>query len=74
MTPAQQPVATPCRTCNDPIVLRSVADGEGARIVAMDPATTVYVRESDGEGGGVWARVRAGEVAIMAAHRCRGRG
>lgn len=54
---------TPCRYCDEPVRLITAA---GGRVIALDPTSTVYVREPDGEGGACWAP----DPGILAQHRC----
>lgn len=70
-SPADLPrfATSACRACSEPVM---IAPGPLGLRVILDPATPVYSRESDGEGGGVWLPVV--KDVIMAKHMCRGKG
>lgn len=63
---------TRCRVCDRPVFFVSIANERGEnKPVAMDPAAPIYVRESDGEGGAVWARWTTQDAAVPHAATCR---
>lgn len=73
--PAPHYASTPCRGCGEPVLIVSAVSGEGRPVtVALDPTAEVFVRESTGEGGHVWAADNSKQV--LAAHRasCSSRG
>lgn len=62
-------VPAPCRGCGKPIVFVTAYSGQQvAHKVPLDPATPVYSRESDGDGGAVWLAVPPD--VILARHVC----
>jgi hypothetical protein len=60
---------TPCRSCGEPIVIVTAAGGER---ITLDPTAPVFVRESDGEGGGVWAQDNSDTVLVRHGAVCKG--
>lgn len=52
--------ATRCRGCGRQVVF---VTAEGKK-VPLDPSAPVFVREADGDGGGVWAQDRSGSVLV----------
>lgn len=61
------PLATqPCPKCGARVVPILAA---GAERVWLDPRSTIYVRERDGEGGYVWARWEQPQD-VLARHEC----
>lgn len=53
--------ATRCRGCGRQVVFVTTAEG---KTVPLDPSAPVFVREADGDGGGVWAQDRSGSVLV----------
>ena len=61
------PLATqPCPKCGQRAVSLLAAGGER---VWLDPRSTIYARERDGEGGYVWARLERPQD-FLARHYC----
>ena len=59
---------TPCRGCGKPVVFVTAVGADGKHVtVPLDPRAPVYVRESDGEGGAVWAKADK-RSPIMVSH------
>jgi hypothetical protein len=67
----QHYATTPCRMCDEPVIIVTTAGGER---VSLDKSVPVFVRQPDGEGGAIWAQDTSGEVLVRHRAVCKGSG